>query len=353
MTPTDVEGRKESPVECLTHARLCLLQVASRLLRAARSICAGDTVLQAKPELWDRVPFAAKLKSLEEAPEPLRSFMVAALEPRDTIQWLIFGPTQRTIGAASPASLFAILEREWIVVVFGERAGSQVYRCDFAGTLLIEITDVLLYGRLQLDFVKDGRTHSVAILFNTVTYELYWEAVQILLSGVNGRRQSVANENTKLYPALKALPLKFQNGIVRYLPVGQEVLELVHWTAAQARRLMIFWQELAPEGVLVLTKGQLLFISEEKAWSKGDAKYGYVVRYCPLSRVHSMRLRDDNSLDSIDVEVRAHQSSKKLKIDFPGEEKPAVAAFVNSVNLLLHSTRRHSEFHGDCALPST
>ena len=183
--------------------------------------------------------------------------------------------------------------------------------------------------------MKDDRQQSVAILFNTVTFELYQKAVQILLSGMEDYCQSVVDENRKVPAALNTLPLKFQNGIVRYLPVGQQVLGFVHWPAALGRRLMLFWYELAPEGVLVLTNRQLLFISEEKAWwrgkSKRDAKYGYVVTYCPLSRVEAVRLRECGQFNAIDVVVRARQKGEKLKIDFPCEKKAAVAAFVELV----------------------
>ena len=111
---------------------------------------------------------------------------------------LIFGPAQRTVGAASPASLFGILELEWIVVVCGEDVEPRVYRCDFTDTFVVEITDVLLYGRLRLDFVKDSRAQSVAILFNTVTYELYQEAVQTLLNSMDGCCQSVDDEQERV-----------------------------------------------------------------------------------------------------------------------------------------------------------
>jgi hypothetical protein len=323
---------KGSSVERLANARLRLLEVTRLLFRIAPADYAGNGASRPKPEVWERVPFAAKLKSVDEAPEPLRGAMLEALKPPDAIRWLIFGPIQRTAGKVSPASLLAILGHEWIVVVCGEDVQPQVHRCDFADTLLVEITDVLLYGRLRVDFVNDGRVQSVAILFNTVMFELYHEAVQILLSGMGGDHQTAIDGNSKVCATLKVLPLKFQNGILRYLPVGQHVLEFVYWPSTLGRQLMIFWRELAPQGVLVLTNRYILFISEVKAWWRGkstaDAKYGYVVTYCPLSRVQAMRLTERDSLDAINVDVCADQLGEKLKIGFPREKKAAVAAFV-------------------------
>jgi hypothetical protein len=186
------------------------------------------------------------------------------------------------VGKVSLANLLAILEHEWIVVVCAENAEPEVYRCQFADTLLVEIIDILLYGRLRLDFVKDGRTRSATVEFNTVMAELYREAVQISLGGMDGVCQAALDDSGKIYDVIKVLPLKFQNGILRYLPVGQQVLGFVHWPAVLERKLKIFWRELAPEGVLVLTNRQLLFISEEKAWWRGKSKYGHVVTYFPL-----------------------------------------------------------------------
>ncbi len=47
-------------------------------------------------ELWDRVAFAAKLRSIEEAPEPFRSAMVTVLKSRDVVRLLIFGPARES-----------------------------------------------------------------------------------------------------------------------------------------------------------------------------------------------------------------------------------------------------------------
>ena len=120
------------------------------------------------------------------------------------------------------------------------------------------ITDVLLYGRLRLDFVKDSRAQSVAILFNTVTYELYQEAVQTLLNSMDGCCQSVDDESRNVSAALKTFLTQISKRDSKISAGRQQVLAFVHWPAAVERAG-------APEGVLVLTNNQLLLISEEKA----------------------------------------------------------------------------------------
>lgn len=303
---------------------------------------------QARPSLWNRVSFAARLASLEEAPEPLRGAMLAALTPRDVIRCLVFGPSQRTAASASPASLLAILESEWIVALVREDSGLKAYRCNFAETLLVEITEVLLYGRLRLDFVKNGQTQSVVILFNTVACELYEDAVQLLLSGSNARPQSIVDKYSKVHGALASLPLKFQNAIARHLPTGQQLLEFVYWPAVIGRPFIIFRRALSPESLVALTDSHLLLISEEKVLSKGKskirAKYGYSITYCPLSRIAGVHIIEEQSTYAIGVDVCPYQWGEKLKICFPHEKGSAVTAFVEAVVSSPAFPKRNAEF---------
>jgi hypothetical protein len=317
-----------------------LAKALLRLSRTTAPIYARSGRLPATHNLWDRVAFAAKLNSVDDAPEPLRDAMRSALHSHDTIQLLIFGPSQRTIGEAGPASLMAILEREWIIVTFCEDAGTQIYRCDFDDTLLLEMTDILLYGKLRVHFCSADRVHSVAIFFNTVMTQLYQQAIQLLLEGMDKPRQLAFREGRVLRAAVKDLPLKFKNGVANYLPDGQRVLELIHSPAVLRRRLAIFQRELSPEGVLVLTDKQLLFIAEEAArsgrHSYETAKYGYVVTYCPLSRIDAVDAKERQFLAVIEVKIRG----VALAFCFSPEKRAAVTALVDSTTTALADRRR-------------
>jgi hypothetical protein len=132
-------------LEPLAHALSRSLGAMRRQFRRIVHEHNGNRALRSGSTLWDRVGFSIKLTSIEEAPEPLRAAMLAALTPDDVIRCLIFGPTQGTIATPSPASLLAILEREWIVVLVGEDIGSAVCRCSFAETLFVELTKSLCY----------------------------------------------------------------------------------------------------------------------------------------------------------------------------------------------------------------
>ena len=283
-----------------------------------------------KRKLWER--FAAKLKTVDETPEPLYSAALTVIKPDDKPRLMAFGPAQNVLGNNLPATLLVILDEKWIVVTGAEKIKTGVYSCTFADTLLVEITRILPHGKLRIDFVSKCRAQSIAIEFNTVMEGLYQEAVQFLLNGMDNVSEIVPCDSRKLYAALDSLPLKFCNAVVEFIPMGQRVLGLVHWPAVLGRKLKIFRRELSPEAVLVLTERELLFISEEKAWSwiRPDRvqKYGSIVTHCPLSRVEAVELSEHESLDTIDVEIRANEAGEKLKIDFPREQKAKVSAFI-------------------------
>jgi hypothetical protein len=277
--------------------------------------------------------FAARLNSVAEAPEPLRGAVTRALTPSDNIRCLLFGPTQRVIGRVFPASLMAILDDEWIVAIGDKGVRAEVHRCRFVATLQAELTEILLYGRLRLDFVEQDRALAVEVYFNTVTGWLYQDALALVLRGIGGG-QSVGNDGGDSEPALEGLPIKFRNGLRRYLLAGDNVRKFVHWPAAIEGWWLLFWRERVPQGVLVLTDTQLLLISDEKAWWRSrrseNAKYGYVVTYCPLSRVASIQLTGDKTYSVLDVKLCVGQFCREFKIDFPRERNAAVNTFIKA-----------------------
>lgn len=280
--------------------------------------------------LWDR--FASRLQTVQDAPEPLGSAMLAALKRNDEVRLLIYGPAQKVLNKTSPSTLLAILQHEWILVTGSEERPRQTYRCNFVDTLLVEITNILLHGLLRIDFVAEGRVGTVSISFNTVMEGLYHEAVQFLLNGMDEIKEITPCNSKELYSVLRSLPMKFYNAIVESIPMGQRVLRFMHWPAVLGLKLKFFRHELSPEAVMVLTDRELLFISEEKTWSWVQAeriqKYGCIATHCLLSRVGSFGLSECDLLDTIDITVQAPRGSEKLKIDFPHEKKAEVTLFM-------------------------
>jgi len=286
-----------------------------------------------KYDLWDR--FASRLETVQDAPEPLGSAVLAALKPIDEIRLLIFGPAYKALKKAMPSTLLAILAHEWILVTGSDEHPVDVYRCNFSDTLLVEVTHILLHGMLKIDFVAEGRAQTVAIPFNTVMEGLYQEAAQMLLDGMDQVSEITPQTSKDFNSVLEPLPMKFYNAIVEFIPMGQRALGFIHWPAVFGRKLKMFRHELTPEAVLVLTDRELLFVSDEKnrSWGQNERadKYGCIATHCPLSRIASFELNDHETLDTIDVMVQTPNGGEKLKIEFPREQKKEVTSFMEKV----------------------
>jgi hypothetical protein len=285
-------------------------------------------------------PFAGRLKTPDQAPEPLRIALLESLAPGEHLQLPVFGPAQEVFDKRSKATVLAVTDRGWIVASESKEQQASVVRCDFSNTLLVQMTSILLYGVLRIDFAAGGRAQQTAIYFNTVVRGLYQEAVHLILNGMDGVSAVTPVNCKEMTPLLDPLPLKFHNAVLEFVPMGQRVLAVVHWCAVFGRKRLWFRRELAPQAMLALTDRELLFISEEAAWRwmrPGQTpKYGSIATHCPLSRIKSIQLNEHEELGTLDLELHAAQGGEKLKLQFPRERKQAVEAFTEQAQAAAH-----------------
>jgi hypothetical protein len=294
-----------------------------------------------KAEMWER--FASKLTTPDDAPEPHRTAFLNIVQADDVIRLLVFGPANKTLGQIAPATLLAVTDKGWILVSGTDEEFVSAFRRNFADTLLLELTVVLLLGRLKIDFSSEGGQQSTVIAFNTVMLHFYQEAIWLLLDGMEGLTTSVPVEDKQARPLVSSLPLKFQNAAFEFRPASQHILDVVHWLSVFGGRMRWFQHELSPEAMLVLTERELICISEEKTWSwlrAGKAsKYGKIITYCPLSRLESHRIQASDRLDKLNLEICARQGGRTFTVEFPREQERKVESFMEQVR------QQQSEIH--------
>jgi len=276
---------------------------------------------------WER--FSSRLKTPDEAREPFGRVLQRELRAEEPAQLLIYTPSDETIKTKSPASVLALTARGWLLAAEAKDGDAMVTRSDFAHTLRVELTDILLYGALRIAFATDVGVESVTIEFNTVMQRYYDEAVQLVLDGMDGIEASPTVDHAEWEPLLEPLPLKFHNGFLRFTPRGERLLALVEWPAVFGTRRRWFQHELAPEAALALTDRELLLISEEKTWSwlriGRPNKYGYIVTHCPLSRLEGYHVSESGPLATLDLTLRAGGAvGDTVEIALPLERKAAL-----------------------------
>lgn len=278
-------------------------------------------------------PFAGRLKTPEEAPEPLRSTLLSSLAPEANPHLLIFSPADPAMVRDSQPTILGVTDHGWVTVSGSDANSVSVARCDFANTLLVEMTSILLYGLLRIDFATGGPVQTSTIHFNTVTRGLFQEAAELLLNGMDGVTEITPVESKEMHPVVEALPLKFCNAVLEFTPMGQRPLAAVHWPTILGQKRFWFRSELAPQAVLAVTNRELLLISEEKAWRRtwpGQMpKYGNIVTHCPFTRVEALQVSEHGNLDTVDIALRVPRGSEKVEIPFPPDRREEIQNLVH------------------------
>ena len=195
----------------------------------------------------------------------------------------------------------------------------------FEDTLLLELTEILLFGQMKIDIASNESSSSSALQFDLVDEEMYREAAHLIIDAVEG---STPLTNDELFRSavqyVSDWPLKFRHGVLKFMPKGRQLLFATHWPAL----LGGFRRELAPAAALVLTEHELILISEDKApdWfqRRKAPKYGYVVTYFPRARLAQHRVSHQAKFACLELETHATHGSEALQIMFPLQHESEV-----------------------------
>jgi hypothetical protein len=105
-----------------------------------------------------------------------------------------------------------------------EDGGASVEKAHFHDTLFLELTSILLSGQLRIYFAAVGTSYSATMNFATVGEELYREAIDLVLSGIDRTPATTAEIDREGISPFETSPLKFRREAERYRPKGQRLL---------------------------------------------------------------------------------------------------------------------------------
>jgi hypothetical protein len=277
--------------------------------------------------------FARTLKSLSEAPAAMCVAMSSALAPGVAIRALIFSPGFRDI-SGEKATLFAVLDDGWIIVSGMGAVPSHVDRAPFADTLSAELTSVLLFGQLKVDYASAGGARSAVITFNAVMERVYREAMRLVLDGAEGVAGAAAIADERLDGLLRNAPFKFRCAARECRPPAQRVRVVRCWPAAMAGRFGWRQRERAPQAMLMLTDREVICVAEQPAhwWMQliKATRYGYVATFCPLARLKTWRIVADDEVATLALVLGAPRGGATVIVELPREEERAVAAVMEA-----------------------
>jgi hypothetical protein len=218
--------------------------------------------------------------------------------------------------------VLAVTGAGWTCIERTPGGGVAVARCDFSGTISLELAEILLSGALRILYAEGTRARSVTLAFNTVRKPIYLEAFQLLLRGIIGIPPGAQADHGAVPPALDALPVKFRSSARSALLPGDRVCAVAHWPAATTDESRWFQHELAPEAALALGGHGLVLIAEERANGLlhvgRENKYGEVATFLPRSRLRDHRfIQNEGPLGALELSIGAFGATERLLIEFP------------------------------------
>jgi hypothetical protein len=293
--------------------------------------------------------FPTKLDAVSDAPEPLRSALDHSLPSGVPVRLLAHAPAFATEDEKSPATVLAVTNNGWLVASETEDGSAALEKSDFSETLLLELTSILLLGQLRISFAAADTSKSVTIKFETVGDELYREAIDLILAGIDPALVPAAEKDPNAASMFEAWPLKIRTEAQRYWPSGQRSVAAIHWAAIfdGAQR------QLAPAGALLITKRELVLISDERVSSDESSpeassaeepkeSSGGIITFIPRLRLAGFDVSLREGFGVLVLQARAARGGEKLEIIFPSDDEQAVAKAMKQV--LLSRGRRDPDY---------
>jgi hypothetical protein len=128
---------------------------------------------------------ASEQRGTEGVPSPFREVLSQSLRANETARHVIFSWEFSAGKFRTLPSVLCVTNQRWLMV-FRQNDGSiTIDAASFEETVLIELTIILLYGKLKIDFVRDGQVRSATLYFNTVIGHLYSRAIYDMLDAID------------------------------------------------------------------------------------------------------------------------------------------------------------------------
>ncbi len=268
--------------------------------------------------------YPRKLGSISEVPERFSEALRSHLSAIGAVRLLLYAPSTSVGDEEVPATVLVVTDDGWLVASENQDGGSSVEQCKFIDTLFLELTSIVLWGELKIDFASAGTSYTAVTRFSTVEERLYREAVDLMLDGIDRTHAPESRRKRGAVEELKDWPAKFRNEALHYLPKDQRLLAATQWPAI----LGGFRRELAPAGALLVTERELVLIADEKApdWYHGVwAKHGGIITYFPLARLDDFHVGRQDRFGVLALHVHASHGGERLEILFPSDHERTVS----------------------------
>jgi len=271
--------------------------------------------------------FPTKLDAIQDAPEPLRKALLESFPSKESARFLVHAPLFSTADERSSATILAVTSAGWLVASENEAGGVRIQKSHFRDTLFVELTSILLWGQIKIHFITAGKSGIAVLRFDTVGEELYRDAIDLILDGIEQTlAPSVEVESDRGSTLIsESWPVHFRNEAQRYQPKGQRLLAATQWPAVIGG----FRRELSPACALLVTEREFVLIAEEKASPRQHAgdlhHFGGIITYIPIAQLRDFQLTQHERFDVLALQVHSMHGGDKLEIVFPADQENALS----------------------------
>src|SRR5260221_12518867 len=276
--------------------------------------------------------FPTKLNNVSDAPEPLRSALEESFPSEQPVRLLVHAPAFTTGDEKSPATVLAVTDKGWLAASETKDGGAAVEKSDFSDTLYLQLKSILLLGQLRISLSAVDTSYFVTIKLDTVGDELYREAMDLMLAGIDPALTGVAEKDRSEASMFEAWPMKVRNEAKRYWPRGQRFLAAIRWPAVFDGSQ----GELAPAGALLITDRELVVIAEEKEFAAESRPetpfaeepkeiFGGIITFVPRVRLKDFHVIHRENFGILALQVHAAHGGEKLEVIFPPGDEIAVS----------------------------
>jgi hypothetical protein len=277
--------------------------------------------------------FPTKLSTVDDAPEPFRSALVGNVVSHESVRLIVYAPAL-VLGERLPATVLAVTDKSWLIASETEGgATASIEKSNFSDTLFLELSSILLSGKLKIHFARVGASFSAATTFEVVGEELYREAIDLMLNGIDPTPSPAPEDDRDAALISEAWPIKFRIEAQRSRPKGQRLLAAIQWPAIFGG----FQRELCPAGALLVTKREIVLISEEKTSAlqhSGDIhEFGGIITHFPVVRLADLHVYHQERFGVLALQVHATHGGEKLEIIFPSDHENAVSKAMEQVRV--------------------
>jgi hypothetical protein len=273
--------------------------------------------------------FGVRPQRIEDAPQPFRQVLLQRVEKDENVRHLVYSPAFTTGRFHTLASLLCVTDRRWIILLCEKDGRTIVGESPYDAILLVELTIILLYGQLKIDFVFNGEARSTALQFNTVMKRDYFQATQDILSAINGEEKRGGRLDWRNSPILRDWPLKFRNSSILYAPDHSRLFDGAQWGEIYGA----FHRLLGPAAAMLLTERHVVIIAEEKpGWLQfaRRANYGQIITYLPIDRLASFQLSRSARFSLLQLEGSRKAGGEKLVIMLPHDAEEAASRLLKA-----------------------